>query len=319
MDQSVVVSPRNQQEIRRFLGWSVSPIRGYLAGVMEPTTFGSTGLRVSRLGIGAGYGLGAEDVEHAVEHGVSYLYWGSRRRSGWDDAIRRMGPAKRDGLVLVVQSYTRIASMMRGSLERALRALGTDHVDVLLLGWWDQPPPRKLVDAAVALREAGKTKAILVSCHHRPSFAGYIDDPAYDGIMVRYNAAHVGAEQEVFPHLARRRVGVVAYTATRWGALLDPKFMPPGEPLPRASDCYRFVLANPHVDVALSGPRNREELDEALTALQRGPMSADELAWMRRVGAHVHEVARRQPLSVASKLGDRLVAIANRVSHACES
>jgi len=107
--------------------------------------------------------------------------------------------------------------------------------------------------------------------------------------MLRYNAAHPGAEREVFPHLATRRPGTVAFTATRWGTLLDSRYVPEGAATPRASDCYRFALSNPNVDVCLAGPKDAEQLDEALVALERGPMDEAELAWMRRVGAAVRE------------------------------
>jgi hypothetical protein len=132
----------------------------------------------------------------------------------------------------------------------------------------------------------------MISCHHRPTFAQYIPDPVWGGVMVRYNAAHRGAETEVFPHLTGvDDPGVVAYTATRWGALLDPALTPKGDPTPRGSDCYRFALTNPAVDVVIAGPRNGAELDEAMAALDRGPMSDDELAWMRRVGDSVKEMS----------------------------
>jgi predicted aldo/keto reductase-like oxidoreductase len=74
--------------------------------------------------------------------------------------------------------------------------------------------------------------------------------------------------------------------------LLDPKRTPPGERTPKASDCYRFALSNPAVDVCTTGPKNREELEEALRATELGPLSEDETAWMRRVGAFVRENAK---------------------------
>jgi hypothetical protein len=37
----------------------------------------------------------------------------------------------------------------------------------------------------------------------------------------------------------------------------------------------------------MTGPANSAEMDQALEALKRGPMSEDELAWMRRVGRAV--------------------------------
>src|SRR5204863_8624468 len=115
-------------------------------------------------------------------------------------------------------------------------------------------------------------------------FARHLAEPLIDGIMVRYNAAHPGAEQDVFPLLDGSR-GVVAYTATCWGRLLDPARIAGREPVPRASDCYRFALTNPAANVVLAGPRDRAELDEAMAALDRGPLDPDEMAWMRRVGA----------------------------------
>jgi hypothetical protein len=73
--------------------------------------------------------------------------------------------------------------------------------------------------------------------------------------------------------------------------LLDPKLVPDGEAVPRARDCYRFALSSPHVHATLAGPKNGAELDEALLAIEDGPLDADEAAWMRRVGAVVRRDA----------------------------
>jgi aryl-alcohol dehydrogenase-like predicted oxidoreductase len=270
-------------------------------------TLGRTGLSASRLGLGPG--LGARDVERAFERGINYLYWGSLREADFGRGIASVARGHRSELVVVVQTYTRIAWMMRGSLERALRALGTDHADFLLLGFWQAPPPARILDAALALQAAGKARHILISCHHRPTFQALAANPAYGAIMVRYNAAHPGAEREVFPLLGDPKPGVVSYTATRWGALLDPSLTPAGEPTPRASDCYRFALTHPSVDVCLSAPKNGEQLDEAFAALDRGPMTEEELAWMKRVGAGVRSAKMLASGNVPVTLLDRIFGV----------
>src|SRR5690348_2051849 len=94
----------------------------YLERTFEHTTLGSTGLPVGRLGVSASYGVPADAVERAFDAGVNYFYWGSMRRAQFGQAIRNLA-AQRDRLVLVIQSYSRLASLMSWSLERALRDL----------------------------------------------------------------------------------------------------------------------------------------------------------------------------------------------------
>ena len=54
--------------------------------------------------------------------------------------------------------------------------------------------------------------------------------------MIRYNAAHRGAEREVFPVTDAIGMPVIAYTALRWGALLRPTpDDPPGFRVPRGA------------------------------------------------------------------------------------
>jgi aryl-alcohol dehydrogenase-like predicted oxidoreductase len=72
------------------------------------------------------------------------------------------------------------------------------------------------------------------------------------------------------------------------GQLLDPKRMPPGERPLSAADCYRFVLSNPRADLCMTGPASAEQMDEALRALDLGPLSEEEMARVRRIGDYVH-------------------------------
>jgi aryl-alcohol dehydrogenase-like predicted oxidoreductase len=256
---------------------------------------GRTGLPVGRLGIAGGYGAPGTALEMAFERGVNYVFWGSRRTKSFGEALKRMR-AQRERIVLVVQSYTRAAGLMGWSLERALRTLGYDYTDVLLLGWWNHPVTPKIMDAARELKRRGLVRHLGVSTHHRP----YVEQAAseFDVVHFRYNAAHPGAEQDIFPHLPEAgKPGMVSFTATSWGQLLGKggfqnmvlggHGIPKSERVPTAADCYRFVLARPEVDVCLTGPRNTAEMEQALEALRLGPMNEEELAWMRRVGRSV--------------------------------
>lgn len=259
-----------------------------------PVALGQTGLRIGRLGLGASYGAPPSAYEEAFDRGLNYFYWGSRRSAEMGEAIRNISRRSRDKLVVCVQSYTRVGMLLAPSVHLALRELRLDHADVLLLGLWNRQVPDGVMKAALRLKERGVIRYIAVSAHERPTFQEHMRSRDIDVIMARYNAAHRGAEQEVFPFLPSRseahsrRPGVLTYTTTRWGQLLDASRIPPGERAPRGRDCYRFTLSHPDVDAAMCGPANTAQLHEALAALDEGPMSEEELAWMRRVGDAVY-------------------------------
>jgi aryl-alcohol dehydrogenase-like predicted oxidoreductase len=257
---------------------------------MERRVLGRTGLEAGRLGMAASYGIPTAAVERAFERGVNYLYWGSFRRGPFGQALRNL-KAQRERMVLVLQSYSRMAALMAPSVEMALRRLRFDHADVLLLGLWGAKPPARILEASRKLKERGLIRHIAISTHHRPLVSQLAADPTFGIVHLRYNAVHKGAEREVFPLLAghANNPGLVAFTATSWRQLLDPKRMPPGERVPTAADCYRFVLSNAAVDVCMTGPSNEDQADEALRAIELGPMSGEELAWMRRVGDFIHK------------------------------
>lgn len=250
------------------------------------TTLGRTGLHTGRIGISASYGVPGAAVEKAFEHGVNYLYWGSRRTNGFAGAIRNLAP-QRDRFVLVVQSYTRVASLLGWSLERALRSVRLDHADVLLLGMWNKSVPPRILDAARRVKERGLVRFLAVSTHQRKLVPQIAAERDFDVAHFRYNAAHPGAEKDIFPLLpASNLPGLTSFTATSWGQLLNPR-KSRGERTPTATDCYRFVLTRPEVNVCMTGPSNAAHVDQALEALRLGPMSEEELAWMHRVGKAV--------------------------------
>jgi len=255
---------------------------------------GRTGLEVGRLGVAASYGVPGTALEWAFERGVNYIYWGSRRSDTFGAALRRLRP-QRERFVLVIQSYTRVAGLLGWSLERALRALNFEYTDVLLLGMWNKPVPARILDAARRLQARGLVRFLGVSTHKRTLVPLIAAGHDFDVVHFRYNAAHPGAENDIFPNLPDSKPpGMVAFTATSWGQLLGKptlqgilagmRRLPKSERAPTAADCYRYVLTRPQVDVCLSGPANAAQMEEALEALKLGPMTEDELAWMGRVG-----------------------------------
>ena len=89
-------------------------------------------------------------------------------------------------------------------------------------------------------------------------------------------------------------------------------------PLSREHESGRvFQSGNETVDLEMSlfvspgertGPRDAAELDEALLTMERGPMSASEIAWMKRVGAAVRDASQGDVKRRGMDFLDRLCA-----------
>lgn len=264
--------------------------RPVMAAFPNAVRLGRSQLQVGPLGVAGGYGVDAAALRAAFDRGVNYFYHGSMRRDGMTQAIKEIvANGQRDKLVVALQSYTRWGFWLERSLLAGLKRLGVEYADVLLLGMFGGMPSPGMMDRVEKLREKGLFRHLAISSHKRSQFVEFAQDSRFDILHVRYSAAHPGAESDVFPHLAaENRPGIVAYTATAWGKLLDAKRMPQGQAPLRARDCYRFVLTNGDFNVSMTGPKNAEQMREALAALDEGPCSADELERFRRIGQHVH-------------------------------
>jgi len=254
---------------------------------------GRTELMVSRLGIASGYGVPAAAIEKAFhEHNVNYFYVSPILYEGrMREALLNLAPRYRDKMVIALARPVGNGFFLRRYVERWLRKLNIDQADLLLLQDVRKSKPL-LFSRALKLKEEGKTRFVGMSSHERPLFGqiarGEVDVPV-DVFQLRYNAVHRGAEKDIFPFLPEQnRPGIVNFTATCWRKLLNAKKMPAGEQPLSAAECYRFVLSNPDVDVCLTGPSSAERLEQNLAALEAGPLSAEEMERIARIGDHIY-------------------------------
>jgi aryl-alcohol dehydrogenase-like predicted oxidoreductase len=259
-------------------------------------TLGGTGRRAFRLGLSASYRPGRDAIFTAIDRGVNYFF-----AYGFDGqmlgTLRDVFKTRRDELMIATGGYNWILwrSNLRKALEKRLRQLGTDHLDVFMFLGVMKPEqfPEHVREEMVRFREEGKVRAIGISTHDRRLAGELARTGALDLLMIRYNAAHRGAETEIFPHLGTHDPAIVSYTATRWSFLVRRiKGWPKDRPIPTAGLAYRFVLSNPDVDVVLTAPTNAKQLVENLTEIEKGPLSGEEMSLMREYGDAVH--ARRQ-------------------------
>lgn len=261
----------------------------------DKVTLGRSGLEVGRLGISSSYGANAAVFEEAFDYGCNYFTWGTFIKGDSNEmkkAIRNLvANGKREKLVISAFTYAHNPFLTKYFLKKRLKTLGIDHIDVLLLGYFPKIPSKRILDSAIKLKEQGMIRHIGISGHNRKMYKELVNVPEIEVVHLRYNAAHRGAEEEVFPYFnINDRPGIVSFTATRWGKLLNKKKMPKGESPLTAADCYRYVLSNPSVDVCMMGIKNKDQLRENMAIIEMGLLNEEEMKRIERVGKYVYDL-----------------------------
>jgi aryl-alcohol dehydrogenase-like predicted oxidoreductase len=299
----------------------------------ERRILGRTNLTVSPLGIGGGSSLSSADTLYAFDRGVNYFFFSTDlhhcfyQKSG--AALKTLctrGSRSRSQVVLATVSYVNDPEKLMAVMVDQFGELGIDYIDVFHWGWiTDQTDCARLLACAPPLKEPGPfadmvrqlmtvrdridevndalvTKGLVrfvgASFHSRAVAARHTDG-ALDVLMLRYNIGHTGVERDVFPRLTgdkSRDPGIVVFNTTHEGQTFfsdRPSWYPEPLPVPKHGDSYRFALSNPLVDVVLTGPANREQLDQALAAVAQGPLADDHMTFMRRYGHRCREPIRK--------------------------
>jgi aryl-alcohol dehydrogenase-like predicted oxidoreductase len=259
--------------------------------------FARTGLghgetEVCRLGLSASYRPGKRAIFKALDAGINvfFLY-------GFDTqmvaVLRDVLQHNRENYVVVTGAYNLVwwHPDLRRTVEKRLRQLGTDYIDAFLyLGVLNKAQfGEGIQEDLCRLRDEGRVRGIGLSTHDRRLAGELAAQERVDLLMMRYNAAHRGAEQDIFPHLTAHRPTVISYTATRWRFLLHrPRSWPKDGRVPTPAMCYRFVLSNPNVDVCLSAPTGISQLEENLEVIHEGPLCDEDMQFMCTFGDVVH-------------------------------
>lgn len=269
--------------------------------------FGNTGINMSTLGFGAmrlpmtetngvrhvDYDKSTPLLRRAFELGVNYLdtapgYCGQDSEVACGKALKGF----RDKVYLSTKNPIENASGddWRKRLEGSLKKLDTDYIDFYHMWGIDLETYRTKVDvpggpleAARKALDEGLIKHLSFSFHDDPkNMIPIIDSGMFESVLCQYNLLDQ-ANADGMAYARQKGLGVVIMGPVGGGRLGAPSDVVKGmlgrDVQSTAEMALRFVLANPNVNIALSGMENIQMLEEnARVASIEGPLTGAELS-----------------------------------------
>lgn len=250
--------------------------------IMEYRVLGKTGLRVSRMGFG-GIPIQRIDaegtkalMEKLAEAGVNYI----DTARGYTVSEEYLGyglKGIRDKFILATKSMGRTKEAMAADIERSLKNLRTDYIDLYQV----HNPGMEQLDqvlaeggALEALQEAkvqGKIGHIGLTAHSVQVFERALELDWVETIMFPFNIVESQGE-ELIRRCTERNVGFIDMKPLAGGAIEN------------ASLALRYVCANPDVTVVIPGMAEIKELSENVAACSNTePLSEKEKQEMEAV------------------------------------
>jgi diketogulonate reductase-like aldo/keto reductase len=273
---------------------------------IDRRTVGRAGFAIAPLVISGAFDLSPAALATAAEAGVDAWFW----EPGYDSLTEHLRARRREPLHVITGSYHADAASIDADVDRALRRLRRDALDIFLL-FWSRSPARVDAEAFAMLdrlKRAGKIRAAGFSTHHRELARAAIEASPWDVVMIRHSAAHPGIEAELLPAARQTGTAILTFSALCYGRMVSG----PGAPSP--ADCYRYSLSQPGVAGCISAPRRRRELIENLAALRSPILDAAQLAVLRAHGVGVRaenqrfNTLLRQPTRDAAAAARELLA-----------
>ena len=283
---------------------------------MTKHPFGNTGFDVSPLGFGSapiGY-LNAEQERASailnlmLDAGVNLIDTAASY-PGSEQLIAKAIGHRRGEFVLVSKCGGKLPdvdekmwtpALIEKTVERSLRNLGTDHLDVMLLHSCDLKTLKDggVVEALVKAREAGKVRFVGYSGDNDAAVhAAGLDDVAV--IETSVNIVDQANIDKVLPVARARNLGVLAkrpianaawkdlseqqglyktYAKTYTDRLakmdVDPKDLGFAGPDDWPEIALRFTLSQPGVSCAIIGTQNADNARGNIALAEKGPLPA---------------------------------------------
>jgi hypothetical protein len=258
------------------LGMAVSPVLNPVSSSaktekgspLEYRTLGKTGLKVTVVGMGVMNCSDPAVLARAFDLGINFYdtadcyMWGKN-----EEMVGKAFQGKRDRVLIQTKVHPNEEKKMRASVERSLRRLKTDYIDVLV--WHGHSHPEEVSDPnlyefMMKMKKEGKVRFTGFSSHTR--MASLLREASkqnyHDVALVSYNFTHSKDLKEAVAMAAKSGIGIVAMK-TQAGGYKKGKM----EGLSPHQAALKYALMDPNVSTAVPGVTTVEQIEECAAVM----------------------------------------------------
>jgi predicted aldo/keto reductase-like oxidoreductase len=268
---------------------------------------GRTNQKVSALALGSWPCGRSQDVDtaavtrlvnEALDLGINFVDTAHNYGKAEDGIGKALG-RRRDQVFLATKVWADDAKSAQQSFEESLRALRTDHFDLVYLHSVGNRDVKKAISDDGALtyllrqKEAGKTRFVGISGHSKvDAFVPIIESGQIDVVMMAMNFVDrytYGFEEKVLPVAIRNNVGVACMKVLggiRGGFAVADGPNPGPQMNPRyIQQAIRYALGLPGVATLVIGPHTVEQLRQNVELVSNyEPLTDEERVELSELG-----------------------------------
>lgn len=247
-------------------------------------TLGKTGIKVSKICFGSltmgplqrnlSTFEGASLIEYAYEKGINFLDTAELYET-YAHVRQALKNIPRDKFVIASKSYAYSKETARLSLEKAMKEIGTDYVDVFMLheqmsehtirGHYDA------IEYFLKMKQEGRIRALGISTHYIAGVKAACKYPEIEIVHPITNLAGLGIQDGT---RAEMESAIIAFKALG-GGVVGMKPLGGGNLLASVDACFDYILAQNDIDSIAFGMQSKEEIDYNVKRVNDEPISSD--------------------------------------------
>jgi 1-deoxyxylulose-5-phosphate synthase len=268
---------------------SCSALRPAKRTATDQVALGKTGIRISRLGFGAGsnsgnvqYGLGKDNfnrlIRYAYDQGITYIDCAqSYRTFEWVGGAIKGLPREK---IFLQSKIGGKPEDVLAAIDKHRQVYDTDYVDSMLIhcmvkdGWTEEY--KRIMDAYDEAKSRKWIRAKGVSCHSLPALRAATASAWTEVHLVRVNpqAKHIDGMEESWEKPGTDLNPVLAELKSMRGkgrGVIGMKIIGNGDftnPEDREKS-IRFAMSRPELDAVVIGFKSTQEIDEAISRMNQ--------------------------------------------------